>query len=153
MSQVHAGGGLHFDEVRAGDGWTTGEVSLDEAAIVGFAQEWDPQPFHVDKAAAEASVFGALCASGLQTLLVSYRQFLRLELFKGTTLAGLGMEQMKLLAPVLAGDRLRVRVQVAEATPTSKPDRGVLKLRMTTLNQADVPVSELTLVMLVRRRT
>lgn len=153
MSQVSAPGGLHFDEVRVGDAWTTGEILLDETSIVGFALEWDPQPFHVDKAFASTSIFGTLCASGLQTLLVTYRQFLRMGLFEGTTLAGLGLERMKLMAPVLAGDRLKVRVEVEKATPTSKPDRGLLKLRMRTLNQMNVTVSELTLLMLVRRRT
>ena len=143
--------GLHFDDVRVGDRWDTAGVLVGEAEMIGFAQEWDPQPFHVDKEAAEASVFGGLCASGLQTLLFTYRLFLGLRLFEGTTLAGLGMDQLRLHAPVFAGDTLRVQVMIAEAQPSRKPDRGVLKLRLATLNQADTLVQDLLLAVLVRR--
>ena len=144
--------GLYFEDVQSGTSWDTSGVQLPEDEIIRFAQEWDPQPFHVDRQAAKASVFGDLCASGLQTLLLTYRSFMGLKLFEGTTLAGLGMDQLKFHAPVFAGDMLYVRVTVEEAVPTGKPDRGVLKLRLSTRNQAGTLLSDLLLPVLVKRR-
>jgi acyl dehydratase len=113
MHDTPARSGLYFDDVQVGDSWDTAGVQVGETEMIGFAQEWDPQPFHIDKAAAQASVFGGLCASGLLTLLHSYRQFMGLRLFEGTTLAGLGMDQLRLHAPVFAADTLRVQITIA----------------------------------------
>jgi len=145
--------GLYFDDVHMGSAWTTPGFQVDEDDIIRFAREWDPHPFHIDKEAAKTSVFGDLCASGLQTLMLSYRAFTGLKVFEGTTLAGLGLDQLKFNAPVFAGDRLHVRITVEEATPTSKPDRGLLKLRLATYNEAGVLLSDFLLPALVRRRT
>ena len=149
----HAGGrGLYFDDLSIGDTWETDRIAVSEEEIVRFALEWDPHPFHTDRQAAEACVLGQLCASGLHSMLLTYRQFMRLGLFEGTTLAGLGADQLRLLSPVLADDTLRVRVTVAELRRASKPDRGLIKLRLATCNASGTVLLDMILVMLVARR-
>ncbi|MBB3009904.1 MULTISPECIES: MaoC/PaaZ C-terminal domain-containing protein [Cupriavidus] len=140
---------LHFDDVAVGTQWQTPSINVCEEEIMRFAREWDPQPFHLDKEAAKASVFGELCASGLQTLLLSYRLFQQLKLFEGTTLAGLGMDHLRFHAPVLAGDTIYVRVVVEEAVVTSKPGRGLLKLRLSTYRMDEL-LADLQILLLVK---
>ncbi|MGN5478718.1 MaoC/PaaZ C-terminal domain-containing protein [Cupriavidus basilensis] len=142
--------GLHFQDVPVGTRWQTPCVCVYEEDIVRFAREWDPQPFHLDKVAAKASVFGGLCASGLQTLLLSYRLFLQLKLFEGTMMAGLGMEHLRFHVPVLAGETIYVRIVVEEAVVTSKPERGLLKLRLSTHNRADKLLADFLIPVLVK---
>jgi acyl dehydratase len=144
--------GLYFEDIQPGASWTTLGVVVTETDMIQFALVWDPHPFHIDKEAGKASVFGDLCASGLQTLLVTYKSFMGLKIFEGTTLAGMGMDQLKFHAPVFADDMLIVRITVEEAIPTSKPDRGLLKLRLRTHNQAATLLSEFLLPMLIKRR-
>lgn len=144
--------GLYFEDVQSVMSCDTPGVQVPEDEIIRFAQEWDPQPFHIDRQAARASVFGDLCASGLQTLLFTYRSLTRLKLFEGTTLSGLGMDQLKFHAPVFVGDMLYVRVTVEDAIPTGKLDRGVLKLLLSTRNQSGTLLSDLLLPVLVKRR-
>ena len=67
------GPGIFFDDVQAGHSWTTPGAPVGEDEIVHFAGVWDPQPQHLDREAAAATVFGQLCASGLHTLLLTYR--------------------------------------------------------------------------------
>lgn len=64
---VLAGRGLYFEDVEVGTGWDTARLRIEEEEVIRFAREWDPHPFHVDRKAAEASVFGSLCASGIHT--------------------------------------------------------------------------------------
>lgn len=144
--------GLFFEDVHTGRVWTTPDFQISDDDIIRFALEWDPHPFHIDKEAAKASIFGDLCASGLQTLMLSYRSFMRLQVFEGTTLAGLGMDQLKFYAPVFAGDTLHVLVTVESASPSRKSDRGLLKLRLATYNQAGDLLSDFLLPVLIRRR-
>lgn len=144
--------GLHFEDVRPGQQWQTPAVQVTAEEIVRFADEWDPQPFHLDREAARASVFGELCASGLHTMLLSYRQFVQLGLFEGSTLAGLGMEHLRLHAPVLAGNTIHVRVTVEDVVVTSKRDRGVLRLRLGTYGPQGKLLAELVMPVLVKRR-
>ena len=146
------GEGLHFDEVRMGANWDTAPTHIDEAEMIRFASEWDPLPFHIDRQAAGDSVFGRLCASGLHTLLLSYRMFSALKLFEGTTLAGLGIENLRFHQPFFPGDVIHVKVAVAAIQAISKPDRGLIKLRLATCKQQGDLIMDVVLPVLVKRR-
>lgn len=143
---------LYFEDVRVGAAWTTEGATVSEHEAMRFAREWDPHPFHLDPEAAASSVFGRLCASGLQTLLLTYRLFTGLRLFDGTTLAGLGMDRLRFVAPLFPGDTIHVRVTVAEALATRKPERGLLKLQLSTHNQDGTLLADMVLPVLVKRR-
>jgi len=147
------GPSLFFDDLVVGQSFTTGTEQVTAEEIIAFARRWDPQPFHVDPVAAEASHFGGLVASGLHTLSQTFRLFEDLRLFRDSVVAGAGMEGVRFLAPVRAGDVLRVKVTVAEVRPTRRPDRGIVALRFETTNQDGVAVLAAELRAFIRRRS
>jgi len=143
---------LYFEDFNPGDRFPTGEATLTEADIVEFARRWDPQPFHVDPEAARATPYGGLIASGMQTIALTLRLFLDTGAFAACSLGSPGCEVQWRL-PVRPGDTLRVVAEIAETRPSSsKPDRGLLKVVYTTLNQRGETVLTMTGHQLVRRR-
>jgi acyl dehydratase len=127
---------LYFDDLRVGQRFATAHsYTVDEAQIKAFASEFDPQPFHLDAAAAAATVFGGLVASGWHTAAIT----MRLVIEGGPRLAGgtvgLGAE-VSWLKPVRPGDTLTVRGEVLETTLSrSRPNRGRVTMRTETCNQ------------------
>jgi acyl dehydratase len=146
------GRGLYFEDIREGDGFDSAEAIVDEASIVSFARAWDPQPFHVDRALAENSLFGGLSASGLQTVLLTYKLYIDLGLFEGTALAGLGFDRVLFKAPLRPADRIRVRTVIAGARRTSKPGRAVVRIVLHTFNQTGEEIASMELNMLLACR-
>jgi acyl dehydratase len=120
-----------FDELSVGQRFDFGTLAMTREEILDFGHRFDPQPFHVDEAAAEAGPFGGLIASGLHTLSASFATMIRTGLLAKVSLGGAGME-IAWPAPVRPGDVLHVTGVVEELTPSrSKPDRGVARLRFT----------------------
>ena len=75
---------IYLDDLAVGDQFTSGEHAMDEAQITAFAAQFDPQPFHLDDAAARATLFGGLAASGWHTASVT----MRLQVTSGLPIAG-----------------------------------------------------------------
>jgi acyl dehydratase len=144
---------VFFEDVSIGSSHWTEHESVSERGIVAFGREWDPQPFHVDPLAAKESPFGGLIASGLQTVLISYRLFDRLQLLGEQAIAGLGYEGITFASPVRPGDILRVRVAVATKRPTRNPARGVVTFLLSTQNQDSREVLRMSLSILAATRT
>jgi acyl dehydratase len=146
---------LYLDDLQAGQkfrGETT--TSVDEAAIKTFARQYDPQPFHLDDAAARKSLFGGLAASGWHTMALT----MRLLVDDGPPLAdgiiGGGVDELRWPKPVRPGDRLRIECEVVEVRPSrSRPEQGLVKLKTTTLNQNDEPVLIFIGNLVVRRKS
>jgi acyl dehydratase len=144
---------LFLDDFAVGDRFESRGMTLTEADIVGFAREWDPQPFHIDAEAAKASHFGGLIASGFQTLAAAFRVLHQTGFLADAGLGGPGIDELRWTAPVRPGDTLRALATVREVTPSrSKPDRGVLRLGVEARNQRDETVMTCTFIILVRRR-
>lgn len=143
---------LYLDDLKVGDTFKTGTHALDLDQIKSFAQQFDPQPFHLDEAAATHSIFGGLAASGWHTAAVT----MRLLVTSGPRLAGgiVGAGgELDWKAPTRPGDVLHVESEVIEVTPSrSRPDRGVVVMRSDTLNQRGVVVQSLTAKLMVPRR-
>ncbi len=120
-----------------------------------YAAEFDPQPMHLDLAAAERSVFGRLVASGWHTLSVTMRLMVGSPLFESGAVVGVGIDKLRWLRPVGVGDVLRARAEVLEARPSRSHDvRGYLVLRVTTLNaDGSAVVTQEWTVMVPRRPT
>jgi acyl dehydratase len=100
---------------------------LTEEDIIAFARQWDPQPFHVDPAAAKDSVYGGIIASGWQTALLTMR--LQVEnLLNHTDAQGSpGVENIRFRKPVRPGERLSARYTILKAEPSAKrPTLGKL---------------------------
>ncbi len=126
-----------FDELSVGQRFEFGTLEMTRDEILDFGRRFDPQPFHVDEAAAAEGPFGELIASGLHTLSASFAQMIRTGLLAKVSMGGAGME-IAWPAPVRPGDVLRVSGLVEELTPSrSKPDRGVAKLRFTAHRVSD----------------
>lgn len=124
---------------------------LSAEAIREFAARYDPQPFHLDDAAAAHTFFGGLAASGWQTAALTMRALVQLLPVAGG-LIGAGFEDFRWPRPTRPGDCLRVEVEILELTfPQSKPRHGFLRHRVTTFNQDDQPVLVMTGSLLVPR--
>ena len=103
--------------------------------IVEMGRRFDPQPFHVDEAAGEASDFGGLVASGVHTISLSTLLTHR-EVPRTAARMGLGLDEVRLVRPVRPGDRLRQSTEIIERRPSgSRPDRGIVRGRRTLVNQ------------------
>lgn len=143
---------LYLDELHVGQIFTSGSYVMEGARMKSFAAEFDPQPFHLDEAAANSSVFRGLAASGWHTAAASMRLMVNGELKIAGGLIGLGGE-IAWPRPTRAGDTLRVNSEIVEIAPSrSKPNQGVVKVRNTTLNQNGEEVQVFTAKLLVFKR-
>jgi acyl dehydratase len=131
----------------------SGPLRVDGERALAFAVEFDPQPFHLDEAAARRSIFGALTVSGWYTAAVTMRLLVETELKPAGGLIGAGLDECRWPRPVRPGDELRVACEVMEVRPSkSHPAQGLIKLRTTTLNQHDEAVLTYVVNMVVKRR-
>jgi acyl dehydratase len=126
---------MHFDDLSGHERWLTGSLVVTQDEIISFASNWDPQTFHVDVDEARSSTFGGLVASGLHTLLVTYRLFNELGILSGSAIAGLGYQAVRFDAPVRPGDRLKVDVRVHSLRQTRTHNRGIVTFALETSNQ------------------
>jgi acyl dehydratase len=144
---------LYFEDFAAGQTFRSGAVTVDLEEVKAFAARYDPQPFHLDERAAAGSLFGALVASGWQTAALTMRLLVDGELRVAGGLIGRGVEGLKWPRPVRPGDTLRVESEVLEVRPSSsKPDRGLVRVKSTTFNQHGEPVMEQVAALIVPRR-
>jgi acyl dehydratase len=144
--------GLYLDDLYVGQRFTSGSFHMTEAKIKSFAAEFDPQPFHLDQAAAKASVFGGLAASGWHTAAVAMRLLVDGGLPFGNGIIGLGGD-LAWPKPTRPGDTLHVESEILEIVLSrSKPNQGIVKVRSTTLNQDGEAVHSFTSKCLVLKR-
>ena len=146
-------GNQWFEEFEVGQRFVSQGVTVTEASIIDFASRYDPQRFHVDVEAASRTHFGGLIASGFQTLGLSFRKFFELGVIRESGIGAPGVEELHWTAPVRPGDTLHTEAEVVEIRPSrSKPDRGVVRLRYTTLNQRGETVMVMVVPQIVSRR-
>ena len=135
---------LYLDDLHVGQTFTTGSITVTTEAIKAFAREYDPQPFHLDEAAAERSLFKGLSASGWHTCAMVMRITYDHLLADSTSLGSPGLESLKWTQPVRPGDTLRVRFTVLEArVMKSRPHVGLVRARWQALNQRDEVVLDM----------
>lgn len=152
MPQDQATPRLFFEDLPAGRRFTTGTVTLDAAAIKAFAAAFDPQPFHLDEAAAKESFFGELVASGWHTAALTMRLLVTSGLPIAGGVIGAGGDVVW-PRPVRPGDVLHAVVEVVAATASrSRPERGMVTVRSETRNQQDEIVQIMTARLVVPRR-
>jgi len=144
--------GLYLEDLQVGQRFVSGTHHMDEARIKSFAMEFDPQPFHLDEAAAKASVFSGLAASGWHTAAVAMRLLVDGGLPLGNGIIGLGCD-LAWPKPTRPGDTLHVQSEILEIVPSrSKPNQAIVKVRSITLNQDGEPVHSFTSKCLVFKR-
>lgn len=144
---------IHYDDLAVGRVFRSGSLVVTAEEIVGFASRYDPQPFHLDAAAAEKSLFGGLVASGWLTASLTMRLMVTSEFRLGGGAVGLGVETLRWPQAVRPGDTLVVTVEImAMRVSDSKPDFGVVKIRTSTTNQREEVVQVMVSNILIRRR-
>ncbi|GGF34274.1 MaoC family dehydratase [Aliidongia dinghuensis] len=143
---------LTLDDLTVGQRFVSGTYALDADEIRGFAQVYDPQPFHLDDASAQATLFRGLAASGWHTAAITMRLNVESGLPLEGGIIGAGAE-ISWPRPTRPGDVLRVESEVIEITPSrSRPDRGMATVRSETKNQRDEVVQVLVAKLVLPRR-
>ena len=143
---------LYLEDLKAGDVFESGEHLVTETEIVEFARRYDPQPFHLDRAAAEKSLFRGLAASGWLTAAITMKLYVAgMRLAQGSI--GLGIDDLRWLKPVRPGDTLKARSEVLSIRSSrSKPGRGIARVRTVTTNQKGEAVQSFVATVLVWAR-
>ena len=143
---------MFFDDLLVGFTFETGRRALTLQDITEFAQTWDPQPFHIDAAAAAKSPYGGIIASGFHTILIAFNLSLESDVWRDASLGSPGMEHVKWLSPVRPGDTLFVRCRVVSARPSaSRPDRGRIDVQNDVFNQDETLVASYLGTHILRR--
>src|SRR5215471_8388528 len=141
-----------FEDFKIGDITEFGPLAVTAADIKSFAARFDPQPMHLDEAAAQNTVVGGLFASGLHTVCMLMRLLTDSLLRDSTFMGSPGVEEVRYLAPVRAGDRLTLRVEVLAMRPSkSRPEMGLVNFRSRLINTAGKPVMEMTATLMFGR--
>jgi acyl dehydratase len=144
---------LAFEDFHVGDRRVLGSLTVTREEIVAFAQKFDPQPFHLDEAAAKASLFGGLVASGWHTASLCMRLMVEGILSKSLSMGSPGVDELRWLKPVRPGDSLTLGAEVLSCDPSkSKPDRGSIRVRYTLANQKGETVLSMIGIGLIQRR-
>jgi len=144
---------LYLEDFSAGQRFELGRRTLSEADILAYAREYDPQPFHVDREAATASIYGGLIASGWHTMSVFMRLCVDGLLLRAHSMGSPGVDSVKWPAPVRPGDTLTASLTVTEVRPSnSKPDRGFVRNSGRMLNQKGETVLAFEAALMIRRR-
>jgi len=143
---------LYLEDLSVGQRFTSGTYLMEESRMKEFAAEFDPQPFHLDHSAAEASVFRGFAASGWHTAAVVMGLLVTSGLPLANGIIGVGGE-ISWPRPTRAGDILRVESEIIEIVPSrSKPQQAIVAIKSTALNQNSEPVYVLTSKVVVFRR-
>lgn len=144
----------YFEDMPVGFRYATGsrEITLD--AIRAFATEWDPQPFHLDEAAAAKTHFGTIAASGWHTLMVAFRLLVDAGIWNEASLGASGMDDVRWFKPVYPGAVLHCENEVIFAERSkSRPHMGRMKVRTEVIDQNGERVAGFTSLALVRTRS
>ena len=143
---------LYLEDLHVGQRFVSDMFVITEERIKSFAGEFDPQPFHLDDAAAQNTVFRGLAASGWHTAAVAMKLLVTGGLPLGNGIIGMGGD-LAWPKPTRPGDMVHVESEVLEITPSkSKPNQAVVRVRSTTLNQNGDTVHQFTSKVLVFRR-
>jgi acyl dehydratase len=126
----------YWEDFPVGAEAVHGTVEVSEDAVLRFAREFDPQPFHADPEAAAAGPFGGLIASGWHTAALSMGLYVRSQLLGSAGLGSPGVEELRWLVPVRPGDVLSGRSRIVEAWPSeTSPGRGTVVGEHEVVNQ------------------
>ncbi len=144
---------LYFEDFYVGRKFESPSMTLSENDIIEFGKIYADLPYHTDPEAARNSMWGGLVAPGYQTASLTFGLFVRTGVFKACGLGSPGIDKLRWLKPVLAGDTLHVIAEIVEISP-AQTDKGRDAIRMNyqTINQKDEPVLTLTSLHFVKRR-
>ena len=127
---------LWWEDFKVGDTTELGSHTFTEDEIIVFARQFDPQPFHIDPVAARRSIYGGLIASGWHTCAVAMRLMCENYINRTVSMGSPGVDNIRWLKPVRAGDTITYRRTVLEARQSnSRPGAGLMQSRWEAVNQ------------------
>jgi len=129
-----------FEDLALGMRFKGGKKLVTREDIKRFAAEFDPQPYHLDEVAAEKTALQGLAASGWHTAAIVMRLIVDLRPFGPHPLLGIGVDELRWLAPVRPGDMLHVEGEIVELQPSKMKPQGVVKTKWVAFNQHGEPV-------------
>ena len=141
-----------FDDLVLGLRFKSAEQQITREEIKRFAEEFDPQPYHLDETAAERTPLKGLAASGWHTAAIAMRLVVEVRPFGPHPLFGLGVDDLRWLAPVRPGDVIHIEGEVVELTPSKTKPQGIARIKWTAFNQHGEPVYTFNPIALVPRR-
>jgi acyl dehydratase len=139
---------MKFAELYPGQVIEVGDYAVTEEEILEFARKYDPQPFHIDKTAAEDTRWGGLISSGFHTCSMGMRMLVDHILKDSESMGSPGLDYVKWISPVRPGDRLHMQVKVLDVQPSKSGRVGVVRWAWHMFNQDNQPVLELAAVSL-----
>jgi acyl dehydratase len=144
---------LHWEDFTPGAVAIYGPRLVTREEIVAFAAEFDPQPMHLDEAAASTTLLGGLGASGWHTCCLMMRMIADGFLLDSSSMGAPGIEEVRWLKPLRPGTRIRVRSTVLDARASkSRPEMGLAKMNFEVLDETDGLVMTLTTTFMLGRR-
>lgn len=142
----------YWEDFSVGDEVVTGAITVTESHLVSWAGlTMDFYPLHMDEEYAKATMFKGRIAHGPLTFAMAIGLVYQSGIYGNSILAWLGVENMRIPAPVRIGDSIRVRAKVSEKRATGNPGRGVTKFHWDVINQRNEPVMSLDYVLLMHR--
>ncbi len=141
-----------FDDLALGMRFKSPEKRVTREEIKRFASEYDPQSYHLDEEAAKQSVFGGLAASGWHTAAMAMRLIVDTRPFGPHPLLGMGVDELRWLAPVRPDDVIHLEGEVVELIPSRSKPQGIVRVKWTAYNQRGEPVYSVTPIAIVPRR-
>jgi acyl dehydratase len=143
----------HWEDFEPGAVAVYGPRLVTREEIIAFAAEFDPQPMHLDEAAASATLLGGLGASGWHTCCLLMRMICDGFILDSTSMGSPGIEEVRWLRPLRPGMAIRVRTTVLDTRASgSRPEMGITKFMMEVLEDGDAIIASLTTTLLFRRR-
>jgi acyl dehydratase len=131
----------YIEDIQVGEAWTSRPVHISAEDIVEFGFRYDPQPMHTDAEAAARGPFGGLIASGWQIAALAMRLSVEAKVFGNTPIIGSGVDELRWVKPVRAGDTLTMTREITRVELPRKPrSRGTVHSTMVVRNQNDEDV-------------
>lgn len=141
----------YYEDISVGDTREFGSYTVEKTDIIEFAEQYDPQPFHVDENAAEESMFGGLVASGWHTASMTMRMLVDNVIQRSSAEGAIGVDELRWKQPVQPDDILSVRTEVLEKEPWND-ELGLVHTGTTVFNQNDTEVMSMIGLTLYRCR-
>ena len=144
---------LHFEDFQPGAVSVYGPRLVTREEIVAFAAEFDPQPMHLDEAAASVTLLGGLGASGWHICCLLMRLIADGFVLESSSMGAPGIEEVRWLKPLRPGTQIRVRAIVLDTRASnSRPEMGFVKMRYEVLDEQDAVITTLTSSLMMGRR-
>jgi acyl dehydratase len=143
----------YWEDFKSGAVTVYGPRLVTREEIVAFASEFDPQPMHLDEAAASATILGGLGASGWHSCSLLMRMICDGFILDSTSMGSPGIEEVRWLKPLRPGTNIRVRTTVLDTRASgSRLEMGLARFMMEVIDDADAVITALTTTLMFRRR-